>query len=153
MSNTGLQRLKVWVQAKDLAVFVYQIVVPCFPPEEKWGLSIQVKRSASSIPANIAEGYGRYYYQSNIQFCYNARGSLAETISHVILASDLGYLPNDVYLEFIKKSEELTLMLNGYISYLKKSKIGLIETNQQIHQTQSEYEVTETFIGEIEQGS
>lgn len=132
MGNSGLERLKVWVKAKDLAVFVYKRVVPCLPFEEKWGLISQVKRSAASIPANIAEGYGRYYYQSNVQFCYNARGSLQETISHVMLAAELGYLTDEVYAGFTSKAAELLLLLNGYIAYLKKTKIGSNEITHKI---------------------
>ena len=151
MSETGLKRLEAWVQAKNLAVFVYQNVVPCFPPDEKWGLSAQVKRSASSIPANIAEGYGRYYYQSNIQFCYNARGSLQETISHVLLAAELGFLPPEIYAAFNEKTEALTILLNGYIAYLKKSRIGSNETNQQIHEIQADYVITDSFMESCDQ--
>ena len=151
MTVTGLKRLKVWVQAKDLAVFIYQKVVPSLPPEEKWVLSSQLRRSASSIPANIAEGYGRYYFQSNIQFCYNARGSLQETISHVLLANELGFLPKDVYVEFSTKSEELIILLNGYIAYLKKSKIGLNESSQQLHEIQADYDKTDSLNGSGDQ--
>ncbi len=150
MGNSGLERLKVWVQAKDLAVFIYKRVVPCLPMEEKWGLISQVKRSAVSIPANIAEGYGRYYYQSNVQFCYNARGSLQETISHVILAVDLGYLTDEVYAGFITKANELLLLLNGYIAYLKKTKIGSNELTHKINENQVMYDIEDPVMEDSE---
>ena len=89
MSSSGLERLTTWKKAMDFAVLVYQEALAKMPPEEKWSLASQMRRSAASIPANIAEGYGRYYYQETIRFCYIARGSLEETLSHLILAREL----------------------------------------------------------------
>ncbi|MPN17799.1 hypothetical protein SDC9_165154 [bioreactor metagenome] len=62
MSSDGLKRLKVWVEAKALALVVYHDILSTIPAEEKWALASQIRRAATSIPANIAEGYGRYYY-------------------------------------------------------------------------------------------
>lgn len=124
-----MKRLHVWIQAKDLALDVYKTVLPYLPDEEKWGLSSQLRRSSISISANIAEGYGRFYYQANVQFCYNARGSLQETISLIILATELGFIPQEVSDSFIKKADELVIQLNAYISYLKNSKIKEKENN------------------------
>ena len=78
MSIQGLKKLQVWVRAKDYAVKVYKQVLPLLPSEEKWSLNQQLRRSSVSISANIAEGYGRFYYQDNVRFCYNARGSMEE---------------------------------------------------------------------------
>lgn len=122
MTSSGLNRLKVWVEARDLAVEIYRVIIPCLPTEEKWGLSSQIRRSAASVPANIAEGYGRYYYQANVQYCYNARGSLEETISHIILASNLGYVTEDVSRSIIARADALVILINGYIAFLRKSK-------------------------------
>jgi len=55
-----------------------------------------------SIPANIAEGYGRYYYQDNVRFCYIARGSLEETLSHLVLAHELNYISTNTYELLVK---------------------------------------------------
>ncbi len=127
MSSSGLERLNVWVKAKQLAVDAYTKIIPLLPNEERWGLAIQIKRSATSVSANIAEGYGRYYYQENIRFCYNARGSLEETISHIILASDLGLIPAEVKSDFIADADILLKQINGYIAYLRKSKHSISE--------------------------
>ena len=78
MSIKGLERLETWKKSRDFALSVYKEVLPLLPLEEKWGLNQQIRRSAQSVPANIAEGYGRYYYQENVRFCYVARGSLEE---------------------------------------------------------------------------
>ena len=69
MSREGLEKLNVWLKAKNLAVFVYKRVLPSLPDSEQYNLTGQIRRAASSIPANIAEGYGRFYYQDTIRFC------------------------------------------------------------------------------------
>ena len=99
MSVQGLKKLQVWVRAKDFAPKVYKQVLPLLPPEEKWNLNQQLRRSSLSIPANIAEGYGRFYYQDNVRFCYNARGSLEETLSHLIFAFEADFIPETLYKE------------------------------------------------------
>jgi four helix bundle protein len=123
----GLQKLEVWCRSKSFAVKIYREILPLLPAEEKWGLAQQLRRSSTSISANIAEGYGRYYYQDNIRFCYNAQGSLDETLSHIAFANEIGYLPEQLYQVLEQEGEELTRMINGYISYLKKSKQGISE--------------------------
>lgn len=127
MSVEGLKRLKVWERAKDFALLVYQQVLPALPPEEKWNLNQQLRRASLSISANIAEGYGRYYYQDNVRFCYMARGSLEETLSHLVFAFEARYISETIYRQFESDGDELGKMLNGYISYLKKSKQGANE--------------------------
>jgi four helix bundle protein len=123
----GLKRLKVWVKAKDYALKVYRELLPLLPSEEKWNLNQQLRRSSLSISANIAEGYGRFYYQENIRFCYIARGSLDETLSHIVFAFEAKYIPASLFQEFQSEGDEIDKMLNGYISYLKKSKQGANE--------------------------
>jgi len=127
MSIQSLKRLQVWARAKDFALKIYKQVLPLLPPEEKRNLNQQFRRSSVSIPANIAEGYGRFYYQDNVRFCYNARGSLEETLSHLIFAFEAGFIPEILFKELENEGEEIDKMLNGYISYLKKSKQGLNE--------------------------
>ena len=127
MTVDGLKQLKVWVRAKDSALKIYSQVLPTLPVEEKWNLNQQLRRSSLSISANIAEGYGRYYYQENIRFCYIARGSLEETLSHLTFAAEAKFISAKLYEEFKKEGEEIDKMLNGYISFLKKSKQGANE--------------------------
>jgi len=141
MSIQGLQRLEVWRRSKDFALRIYREILPLLPPEEKWALNQQLRRSSVSISANIAEGYGRYYYQDNVRFCYNARGSLEETLSHIIFCHEIGYIPASLFQELAGEGEEITRMINGYIAYLKKSKQGANEpgANQVIHELQAPY--------------
>ena len=143
MSVQGLKRLQVWVRAKDYALKVYQRVLPLLPSEEKWNLNQQLRRSSLSVSANIAEGYGRFYYQDNVRFCYNARGSLEETLSHLIFSFEAGFIPETLYKELATEGEEIEKMLNGYIGYLKKSKQGANEpgANHSIHEEAVPYDI------------
>jgi four helix bundle protein len=128
MVAKGLESLTVWQMAREIVVFVYQNILPKLPLQEKWGLISQIRRAAVSIPANIAEGYGRYYFRENIKHCYFARGSLDELLSHVIISFDLGYLSDGKFKLVKKKIFELRRMLNGYIRYLKKKKLADSDT-------------------------
>jgi four helix bundle protein len=127
MSVQGLKKLQVWARAKDFAVRIYKQVLPLLPPEEKWSLGQQIRRSSVSVSANIAEGYGRFYYQDNVRFCYNARGSLEETLSHLIFSFEADFISAELYHELESQGEEIEKMLNGYIAFLKKSKQGANE--------------------------
>lgn len=124
MSIKSLETLEAWKKAKEFALRIYREVLPLLPSEEKWNFSQQLRRSANSIPANIAEGYGRFYYQENIRFCYNARGSLEETLSHLVICYELKYISKPLFDSVEQDGEQLTQLLNGYIGYLKRSKQG-----------------------------
>src|SRR5688572_6685610 len=124
MSVMNLDMMDEWVRAKDFALAVYREVVPHLPSDEKWNLSQQLKRAAQSIPANIAEGHGRYHFLDNVRFCYIARGSLTEVQSHMALARDLGYLSAEIYNHMTTHAESIGKQLNNYIAYLKRSKQG-----------------------------
>lgn len=123
----GLDALVLWQKAIAFTTYICQQVIPAFPEQEKWALAAQIRRSAQSIPANIAEGHGRYYYQEGIRYCYIARGSLEETTSHLILAHNLGYIDPKSYQHLRDNIQELERLINGYISYLKQSKRGASE--------------------------
>ena len=124
MTVMNLDKLEVWVRAKDFALAVYKGVVPHLPADEKWNLTQQLKRAAQSIPANIAEGHGRFHFLDNVRFCYIARGSLTEIQSHMALAHDLGYLSDEIYNRMTTHAESIGKQLNNYIAYLKRSKQG-----------------------------
>ena len=124
MTVMNLDKLEVWVRAKDFAVAVYKEVIPHLPPDEKWNLTQQLKRAAQSVPANIAEGHGRYHFLDNVRFCYIARGSLTEVQSHMTLAHELGYLPQKIFVRMTSYAESIGKQLNNYIAYLKRSKQG-----------------------------
>jgi four helix bundle protein len=85
MSLKSYRDLEVWQKAMDLVEEVYRIAER-FPSQEKYGLTGQLQRAAVSIPANIAEGYGRMHRKEYLQHLSIAKGSLAEVETHLALA-------------------------------------------------------------------
>ena len=96
---------------------------------EKYKLTDQIIRSSRRITACIAEGHGRYYFKENIQYCRMARGSLSETLEHLITGFDEGYITQEVLKEFKLKIDTCGRLLNGYIKYLLKAKPPKDEDN------------------------
>ena len=84
-------KIEAWKLADDLTVAVYQCT-QAFPREEIYGLTSQLRRASYSVPANIAEGYGRRSDKEFSNFLNIAHGSIAETQSHLYVALDLNYL-------------------------------------------------------------
>ncbi|HEY9122429.1 MAG TPA: four helix bundle protein [Brevefilum sp.] len=123
----GLNRLQVYQKAQELVKLVYKFVLPSLPIEEKYNLSSQIRRAAVSVPANIAEGFGRYYYQETIRFCYLARGSLMDLSSHIEVVSDQSYISYQDKTQIDKTLEDVLRLIQGYIKYLKKTKRGMNE--------------------------
>ena len=113
--------LDVWQRCKAIRKKVWELC-KTFPPEEKYRLADQMIRSSRSATNCIAEGYGRYHYQENIQFCRQSRGSLCELIDHVDTAEECEYISKDKAMELIDEIKEAIRVLNGYIKYLKKKK-------------------------------
>lgn len=110
--------LEIWQLARMLSVKVYQLLKD-FPSDEKFGIVSQCKSSVISVPANIAEGFGRYHFADKIKFYYNARGSLLETKSHLLVSESLGFIKqsNTKLLDEIKSEiEVLSVKLNNFIS-------------------------------------
>ena len=104
-------------------------LVKSFPTEEKYRLTDQIIRSSRSIGNNLAEGHGRFHYQDNIRFCIMARGSLTETLDHLLIAFDEKIITGDVLQAFQTEYESSLKLLNGYIQYLKtKKEVGLIKS-------------------------
>ena len=124
MTVMNLDKLEVWKRAQDFAMLIYKQVIPLLPASEKYNLADRLKRAATSVPANIAEGHGRYHYLDHVRFCYMVRGSLTEVQSHLSLACSLGYLPSDIYQQATTNAESIAKQLNNYIAYLKRSKQG-----------------------------
>ena len=143
MSIGGLEKLDVWCKARDFAVRINREILQFLPSEEKWSLSQQLRRSSQSIPANIAEGHGRFYFQENVRFCYIARCSLEETLSHIVYAHEVGYIPDVLYKSFSIDGENLNRLINGCIGFLKKIKQGANEpgVNYMVRDMTSEYTV------------
>jgi four helix bundle protein len=111
-------KLQVWKLAHQLTLDVYRVSKD-FPSSEKYGLTNQVRRSASSVPTNIIEGQGRQYKKEFIQFLYIAKGSLEEANYQLFLAKDLEYISNEEYLKLFELCTRIKMMLYKLIKSLK----------------------------------
>lgn len=123
-SFQSFEELACWKEARVLRNFVKDEIIPRISKSERFELISQVKRSARSIGNNIAEGFGRFHYQENIQFCRIARGSLNETLDHAIIALDEDYIQIEQLDELRKIHDKTQRILNGYFNYLKNSKFN-----------------------------
>lgn len=112
--------LLVWQKAIDLVSLVYQ-ATQGFPPEEMYGLKSQLRRAAVSVPSNIAEGQGRNSTGEFRQFLGNAKGSLLEVETQVIIAQRLGFMNAHNAQQLNASLIEVLRILNGLVAALPKS--------------------------------
>lgn len=113
--------LEVWKKAIDLVTVIYG-QTHSFPKEELYGLTNQMRRSAISIPSNIAEGAARKSNKEFLQFLYIALGSLIELDTQLLICSNLKYINNEEFKVLEQQLDEIGKMLNGLITYRKSKK-------------------------------
>jgi len=104
--------LIAWQKAMELTVKIYKYT-EYFPKSEVYGLQSQLRRSAVSIPSNIAEGQGRRSTKEFLHFLSNAKGSLAEAETQIILAFRLGFFNQEQQKELLKQTDEMSRILSG----------------------------------------
>jgi len=119
--KSDFRDLDVWKKCRDIRIMIWKLCKK-FPTEEKFRLADQMIRASRSSTANIAEGYGRFHFQENIQFCRQSRGSLFELIDHVLVAEECEYIESNEKEELIDHIISAIRLLNGYIKYLKTRK-------------------------------
>jgi four helix bundle protein len=113
--------LECWIACRELRMFAAEVCMG-FPKEEEYLIKDQILRSARSTTANVAEGYGRFHYQENIQYCRHARGSTYEVLDHFITGVDEYLIPKETLSECRLLVEKSVQLLNGYIRYLESRK-------------------------------
>src|SRR5664279_26000 len=111
------RELVVWQKAVALVTDVYSITKG-FPRDEIYGLTSQLRRSAVSIPSNIAEGQGRTTKGEFIQFLCHARGSLFELETQIIIAKELSYIAPEIHGRVTEQITEVARILNGLLTSL-----------------------------------
>ena len=111
------KELKVWQKAHRLVIEIYRHS-RSFPPDERFGLTAHLRKSATSVPSNIAEGCGREGERELARFLSIAAGSASEAEYQLLLARDLGYLPPDVHRQLDDQVNEVKRMLNSFIRAL-----------------------------------
>ena len=115
----SFEDMPVWQKAMDLAVGVFELTEG-LPKKEDYGLTSQIRRSALSVSANIAESFGRAHTLDKLNFYYHLRGSLSETKSHLIYGKRVKYFSEDIFDELTGLIGQIWKELNSIISSLKK---------------------------------
>ncbi len=110
--------LLVWQKSMTLVTNVYKLIEN-LPSEEKYGLQSQIKRSAISIPSNIAEGHSRWYKKEFLHHLSISYGSLAELETQLLIAAELRFIKQDEFQFIFEKTTEIGKMINGLRKKLK----------------------------------
>ena len=120
--------LDVYKKCRAFRKEISAVVKTHFPSEEKYLLRSQILDASRSVTANLAEGHGRFYYQDTVRFCRIARGSLEESMEHLITAYDENYITSEELKSFKSRYDDCLKLINGYINYLKRTKRGESDT-------------------------
>jgi len=113
--------LECWKACTGVRRFITELVKK-YPKEEKYALVDDMKRAARSTTHNVAEGFGRFHFQENMQFCRISRGSLYELIDQLITSLDDKYITTEEYEKGRSLISKSLPLLNGYIRYLSREK-------------------------------
>lgn len=116
-------QLPIWQNGAKLLEEIYKIT-KIFPSEEKYALTSQLRRSANSVIANIAESHGRFFYKDKVRVLYIARGEVEESRSHLLVAYKLNYLTQEKYLEMNQAYNLLSKGINSYIINLNSKNLN-----------------------------
>ena len=114
------EKLDVWKNSREFVKVIYEMSYE-FPQREMYGLTSQLRRSASSITSNISEGFSRETNKDKARFINMSYSSALETLNHIITAKDLNYLSEEHYVEARNKLEKITNQLNALHKRLKGS--------------------------------
>ena len=112
----SFEKLEVWQNSKDLILEVYKCTA-FFPKDEIYGLTSQIKRSATSIATNIAEGTSRHTKNDKAHFLTISYSSAMETLSHLIIAKDLEFISQNDYVSCREKIEKICNQINNLKKY------------------------------------
>ena len=115
------RQISVWAKAHALTLQIYKTTAT-FPREERYGLTSQLRRAAASIPANIAEGYGRVGDAELARFLQIGMGSAYEVEYHLLLANDLDFLTDSDHQQLQSLTIEVKKMLSGLLSKVRRSR-------------------------------
>ena len=119
MLNKPHKNLDVWKKAVDLVQQIYDLT-KIFPKNEDYSLTSQMRRAATSVPSNIAEGAARQTKKEFMQFLHMAQGSLSELDTQIEIAKRLGYFSEDQNKKTLEIMQDVDRMLSGLIKSLKK---------------------------------
>ena len=113
--------LNVWKLAHKQSIDIYKATTS-FPKTETYSLVDQIRRAATSVSANIAEGYGRHHSKDRLRFLFLSRGSNKEVQNFLLVSKDLGYLKQNVFGSLWSLSKDVEKLINGYAKAVKRLK-------------------------------
>ncbi len=138
----GFEDLECYKLALEVMAKVHDFS-KSLPPDEKFDLYSQIRRSSKGVTGNIGEGYGRYHYLDSLHYYSIARGELNETLAHLINAKVLNYIEQsefEVLYQLIYQTEQA---LNGFMAYIRRQRAGSQDYgDKKIHEDQADYEIT-----------
>ena len=118
-----VRELRIWQQSIDLAVASYQ-ETSHFPADEKFGMTAQIRRAATSVPANIAEGFGRWSQREFARFLTIANGSLRELETHFLVAEKLGYVRPERLALLLRSIDDEGKMIFSLLNRIRRKELG-----------------------------
>jgi four helix bundle protein len=119
MKYKDFDKLPVYKKARHLRKRIYELV-KTLPSFEEYNLKLQMRKAATSVTNNIAEGNGRYYYQENLHFCRISRGSLNEILDDLTLCLDEDYADEGYLISIRQDALDVRQELNQYMAYLQR---------------------------------
>jgi len=119
----SFEDLECWKACVDVRRYISKIVKK-LPPHEKFDMVDNMKRAARSSTRDIAEGYGRFHFKENIQFCRHSRGSLYELIDDLLTCLDEDYINEQELKQGREIIQKALNILNGYINYLRRADVN-----------------------------
>lgn len=136
----GFEDLECYQLALEVMANVHAFA-KTLPPDEKFDLYVQIRRSAKGVTGNIAEGYGRYHYLDSLYKYSIARGELNETLARLIDARVLGYIQQPEFETLYKLIRQTEQTLNGYMNYVRRQRAGSQEFGDKaVHEDQADYD-------------
>ncbi|MGB3478686.1 MAG: four helix bundle protein [bacterium] len=117
----NFKNLKIWQKAHKLSLDIAKLA-KTFPKDEKYDLVSQMRRSARSIPSDIAEGFGRFHFNDKLTFYERGRSSLLELRNHFEEALGNNYIDKNIFHSFQKRMNEVNFLLNRMIGNVKKAR-------------------------------
>ena len=120
-SLRSFEDLECWQACRKVRQYISKLI-KSYPKDEKYRIVDEMIRASRSTTHNIAEGFGRFHYQENIQFCRISRGSLYELKDQLICSLDDGFIKGEEYKEGMELIDKAIALVNGYINYLDKRK-------------------------------
>ena len=122
----GFEDLECYQMALEVMVKVHELS-KSLPPDEKYDLYVQIRRSSKGVTGNISEAYGRYHYLDSLHYYSIARGELNEILAHLINARVLNYVDQPDFESLYALIRQAERALNGFMAYVRRQKAGASE--------------------------